>query len=214
MSSSLRTSASRTGEGQDRFLDVPRVLHGGEGAWRKGRFPVTGSRTWSRGRAGNVWGLNVVKPYDTGSWWMSSLRWPLVVLAPFSRDVCLSLPPYPRFFSSPWRFFHSEIVIQLYPTRSKLFIFLGVSRTKAPDLLFILWIFWQHFLPASVSQRFSALFSPILPDAFLHQNLGSLNESCSQSSDQALQPFPLFNLLCWVVLLLSHWLSYLFPGKY
>ena len=34
---------------------------------------------------------------------------------------------------------------------------------KLLSFLFIPWMFWQSFLPASLSQRFSALFSPVLP---------------------------------------------------
>ena len=122
----------------------------------------------------------------------------LFLLCSSKEEFYLSISPSPRFCSSLWLFFHSEVVILFYPNSTQqdpeLFIFLGVSWTEASELLLTVWMFWQPFLPVSLSQRFCALFSSTLPDTFPHQNLGCFEWVMQQNnSNQALQQLPLLS---------------------
>lgn len=84
--------------------------------------------------------MSVPGPLCGGPWWISSLRCHQANLTPFSR-VSLSMSPFPRFGNSPWRLFHSEVVIlfSLNSTQQnpQLFIFLNVSSSFC--LYFIFW---------------------------------------------------------------------------
>lgn len=103
-------------------------------------------------------------PSDAGSWWLSSLRWHWAVLAPFFGECVPRYLSFSQFL---------QVSVDIFPLKGcdlfspnstdqdpKLFIFLCGSQTEASVLLLILWVFWQPFLTASLSQRFSALPSP------------------------------------------------------
>lgn len=78
----------------------------------------------------------------------------LFLLCSSKKELYLSISPSPRFCSSLWMFFRSEVVILFYPNSTQqdpeLFIFLGVSRTEASELSLTVWMFGQPFLPVSL----------------------------------------------------------------
>lgn len=120
-------------EGQGRFPAVPKVLHGGEGTWRRGRLPVARSRAWTRWVEvdGLFWRLNVVRypVLAPGTFWWTVLalffkEGTLPLYLSFSQVLQLSMDVFPLRGCAPF-------LSQLQPTRSRAIYFSGCVLNRS-----------------------------------------------------------------------------------